>query len=178
MLAFVAMMVITTFSMTVQQRSILTQRQDFQREIEEMAGSVALESMEIIRARVFDQAVLDGTVDGSLNDLILFSFNSANDHFIPGNACSVFGTGADICDDVDDFHGMQTATVPFQIGVNTINFSVDVEVIYVDDLAQRVNNPTFNKEITVTVKDVWPGSGIQPFMPLPVKLSRVLTYEF
>jgi len=178
LLAFVAMMVITSFSMTVQQRSILTQRQDLEREIEEMAGSVAVESMEIIRARAFDQAVVDSTVDGTLNDLNLFSFNNATDHFTPGHACSVFSTGSDTCDDIDDFHAMQTGTVPFQIGANTIKFSVDVEVIYVDDNAVRVDNRTFNKEVTVTVRDIWPDSETQPFMLSPVTLSRVFTYEF
>ena len=178
LLAFVAIMLVTTYTLSVQQQYVFNQQKDVSREIEEMAGSVALEVMEVISARPFDQAVLDGTVTGTLDDLPLFSFVNATDHFTTGHACSVFGTGADLCDDLDDFHKMQTALIPFAMGVDTVYFNVDVEVYYVDDNLERVDDRSFNKAVTVTVKDTWPGSDLEPYLAQPIELSRIFSYEF
>ncbi|QXD14504.1 hypothetical protein GQ464_013840 [Rhodocaloribacter litoris] len=178
LLAFVAMMLMTTYSVSVQRQHVFMQQRDIAREIEEMAGSVALEAMEIIRTRAFDQAVLDSTVTRTLSDVDLFSFNTAQEHFTTGRACSVFGLGGDVCDDIDDFHRMQTATVPFPMGTDTLYFTLDVEVMYVDENFERHDAPTFHKAVTVSVQDTWPGIDRTPFLNEPVRLSRVFAYEF
>lgn len=178
MLAFAAMMLATTYTLTVQQQYVMSMRQGITREMEEIAGTVAVEAMEAVRSRAFDQAEVDGTVTGDLTDLALFEYSNNTDHFATGNACSVFSTGADVCDDVDDFHMMVTATMPFAMGVDTVYFSVDIEVEYVDETFARANERTFNKQVTVFVRDTWPGTGTNPFMPSNVFLSRVFSYEF
>ncbi len=178
LLAFVAIMLVTTYTLNVQQQYVFNQQRDVTREIEEMAGSVALEVMEVIRARPFDQAVVDGAVTGTLEDLDLFSFVNATDHFTPGQGCSVFGAGVDLCDDIDDFHKMQTALIPFAMGVDTVYFNVDVEVYYVDENLERFDGRTFSKAVTVTVEDTWPGSDLEPYLAQPVQLSRIFSYEF
>ncbi len=178
LLAFVAIMLVTTYTLSVQQQYVFNQQKDVSREIEEMAGSVALEVMEVISARPFDQAVLDGTVTGTLDDLALFSFVNATDHFTTGHACSVFGTGLDLCDDLDDFHKMQTALIPFAMGVDTVYFNVDVEVYYVDDNLERIDDRSFSKAVTVIVEDTWPGSDLEPYLAQPIELSRIFSYEF
>ncbi len=178
LMAMLALAVVTTFAMNVQQKHMHVQRTTIQREIAEMAASSALEAMEIIRAREFDQAVVNGTATGSVADLALFSYEGSTDHFQTGRACKVFGTGTDVCDDVDDFHKMQTATRPFVMGSDTIFFHIDVEVFYVDDTFQRYNGRTFHKQVTVRVQDAWPDSSRSPFLLIPITLSRVVSYDF
>ncbi|RMF62768.1 MAG: hypothetical protein D6746_03645 [Bacteroidetes bacterium] len=178
LLAFVSMLLVTVYSLNVQQQYLANQRRDIAREIEEMAGSIAVETMEIIRARAFDQAVVDGTTTGTAADLLLFEYQGSQDHFATGHQCSIFGTGSDTCDDIDDFHKMATATRPYDMGLDTLYFSVDVEVMYVDDNFERFDGQTFNKAVTVTVRDVWPGSTMEPYLAQPVRLSRVFSYTF
>ncbi len=178
LLAIAAMMLVGTYYVTVQQHYVFTQQQDISREVEEMAGSVAIGVMEIIRSREFDQAVIDGTTTSELSDLNLFAFNNTTDHFTTGKDCSVFGSGTATCDDMDDFHGMQTTMLQFDMGDQAVFFNVDVTVQYVDNNFARDDERTFNKQVIITVQDTWPNSGITPFLQTPVQLSRVFSYEF
>lgn len=178
LMALLALAVVTTFAMNVQQKHLHVQRTTIHREIQEMAASAALEAMEIIRARSFDQAVANGTTTGTPADLTLFSYNGSTDHFSTGRACQVFDTGTDVCDDVDDFHKMQTATRPFIMGEDTVLFNVDVEVSYVDASFNRFNGRTFHKQVTVQVQDAWPDGSRAPFLMVPITLSRVVSYDF
>jgi len=177
LLAFAGILLITTHAFTVQQWSIFSQRTSIARELEEMGGAVALESMEVIRTRAFDQAVLDGTVTQSLSDLALMEFDTPSNHFRTGIGCSVFGTGFEDCNDIDDFHAMKTAYVPFIMASDTVTFAVNVEVFYVKDDLTRATQRTFNKKVIVSVIDSW--DGIQkPFLARPIKLERALSYGF
>ncbi len=176
LLAFLGMMVVGMYSLNTQRYEMLVQNRDIRREMEEMAGSVALEAMEIIRTREFDQAVIDGSTTGALTDLLLFSFNLGENQFTTGNQCSVFGTGGDTCDDIDDFHSMETAIRPFVLGTDTVFFAVDVDVRYVTDELVPSAFVTTNKEVTVKVQDYWVDGSA--YIAKPIELTRVLTYEF
>ncbi len=170
------MMVVGAHVLSNQRYEMLVNQRDIAREMEEMASSIAIETMEVIRTRDFDQAVSDSTTIGGASDIGLFTYNNNEDHFPTGKACSVFGTGTADCDDVDDFHKMITATRPFAMGDDTLTFMVDVEVNYVNDSAQKALHRTANKEVTIMVQDFSADS--THFIPQPVKLQRVLAYEF
>ena len=175
LLATLALVVTASFIMSLNMRHVTMRQQAMGREFEEMAVSVAVESMEIIRSRAFDDAV-QGTATTTTADV--FTYTNSTNHFPTGTECSVFGAGTDNCDDVDDFHGMTTAIRPFVLGTDTIMFTVDVDVYYVNDQFQRNNGRTFNKEVVVKVRDTWPETGGDPFMPDSVRLSRVISYQF
>lgn len=170
------MMIVAMYSLNTQRYEMLVQNRDIRREMEEMAGSIALETIEIIRTREFDQAVVDSAVTGSLADLALFEFVGTENQFATGNQCAVFGTGSFDCDDIDDFHEMATATRPFVLGNDTVWFAVDVDVRYVTDALAPATFATSNKEVTIEVKDAWADGS--SFIASPITLTRVLTYEF
>ncbi|NNE34707.1 MAG: hypothetical protein HKN13_05700 [Rhodothermales bacterium] len=175
MLAFLALIVVGTHALNTQRYEMLVQQRDITRELEEMAGSIALETMEIIRTRAFDQSVIDGTATGESTDIGVMEIASGENQFATNQHCSVFG-GADSCDDIDDFHGMQTATRPFVMGLDTLWFNVDVDVHYVDVSMNHSASATPNKEVTVEVTDFWPNG--TSYFAQPVTLSRVFSYEF
>lgn len=175
--AILSIIVITTASLTISGIQHRSQQATIKREVEEMAGSVAIEVMEIIRTRTYDQAVINKSTIGESTDLSLFTFSGATDHFPTGMACSVFGTGTDNCDDVDDFHKMKTADYTFDIGTGKVHFDVNIEVAYTDAAGNKQAQRTFYKQVTVKVQDKWDNPGIQ-YLPKPVYLSRVISYKF
>lgn len=177
LLATAGILLLTTHALTVQQWSLYSQRSNITRELEEMGGAVALETMEMIRTRAFDQAVNDGTVTQSLADLGLMEFASPYEHFRTGLGCSIFDMGSEDCNDIDDFNKMKTAWVPFVLAEDTVLFSVDVEVYYVDDGLNRATARTFNKKVVVSISDVW-ANGQDSYLSEPIQLARVLTYDF
>lgn len=175
MLAFLAMMVVGTHALNTQRYEMLVQQRDVRREIEEMAGSVALETMEIIRVRAWDQSVVDGTAVGDASDLNLMEMLDGQDQFTVGHDCTIFG-GTDTCDDIDDFHKMDTALRPFVMGLDTLWFNVDVTVRYVDFSLNPSSVVTPNKEVTVSVEDFWQNG--DSYLQSPVQMSRVFSYEY
>ena len=178
-LALLGMVVITLFAFNVTSYHVQQQRHAIAREVEDMAGTIALETLEIARGRAFDNAVTSGFTVGDTTDLATFTYTGAADHFPTGKACQVLGTGTDLCTDIDDFHKMQTALRPFVMGTDTVYFRVDATVQYVHDddaTKPRVNARTFSKEVTVTVQDTMLTASGRPLMPGPVTISRVFTY--
>lgn len=175
--AILSIIVITTASLTISGIQHRSQQATIKREVEEMAGSVAVEVMEVIRTRAYDQAVLNGTTKGDASDLNLFTYNGSTDHFPTGKACSVFSTGTYDCNDLGDFHKMKTADYTFDVGTGKIHFDVNVEVVYSDAAGNRQNMRTFYKQITVKVKDRWDNPEIQ-YLAEPIYLSRVISYKF
>lgn len=176
--AVMGLMMISLFSFSMMQRQTISQQRILAREVEEMAGATALEMMEIIRSFPFDEAVTDGSTSGTAADLALFTYQGSTNHFSTGKACAIFGTGSADCDDLDDFHKMQTITRPFVMGTDTVYFEVDVKVEYVDNDAKRHNGRTFNKQVTVYARDVWPDGATEHLLPKPVYISRVVSYNF
>ncbi len=175
MLAFLAMIIVGTHALNTQRYEMLVQQRDITRELTEMAGSVALETMEIIRTRAWDQAIIDSTATGDAGDLAFMELLTGDDQFLTGQNCSIFGGGAN-CDDIDDFHKMQTAIRPFVMGLDTLRFSVDISVRYVDTSLTPSAVVTTNKEVTVEVEDFWQNG--TTYFNSPIRLSRVFSYEF
>ncbi|WP_054683292.1 hypothetical protein [Rhodothermus marinus] len=177
--ALLALVLTVNFAMSVNQWYATFQRATLYREVEEMAQSVAVETMEIVRTRAFDQAIVDGTATGTAADLVLFS--DSTEFGISGNAtCQAFG-GTATCDDLDDFHGQQVLR-PFVMGQDTVWFSVDLTVRYVNwnastGQATPASGKTFYKQVIVKVQDNW-GGDLKPFLPTPIQLDRVFAYGF
>ncbi len=174
LLAFLAMIVVGSHALNTQRFEMMVQQRDITRELEEMGGSIALETMEIIRSRAWDQAVIDGLVAGEAADLDLMELGQSS-QFETGHECGVFG-GANNCDDIDDFHDMQTAVRPFIMGTDTLFFSVDVSVQYVTAGLAHSAIVTANKEVTVDVLDYRTDG--ETFFNTPITLSRVFSYQF
>jgi hypothetical protein len=175
MLAFLAMIIVGTHALNTQRYEMLVQQRDITRELEEMAGSIALETMEIVRTRAWDQAVIDSLATGTAGDLAFMELATGQDQFATGHHCSLFG-GTDTCDDIDDFHKMHQEIRPFVMGLDTLQFTVDISVRYVDNTLAPSAVVTTNKEVTVEVSDYWP-TGTSYFNS-PIRLSRVFSYEF
>lgn len=178
LLAILGVMLLGTTALTIHASKAHLQSRAIAREMEEMGTSLGLEVMEVIRARAFDQAVVSKTTTGKASDLNLFTYNNSTNHFPTNRGCSVFGTGGYDCNDVDDFHKMKTATLPFVLGLDSVYFDVNVEVEYVDASTTRKNQRTFYKQVTVKVQDTWPVSGRNPFLPKPIEIARIFSYSF
>lgn len=166
LLALVALMAVTFLSFSQTQSKLQHQRQVVRSEVQGMAASAALQTMEIIRARAFDAETAEGSEIDGPHDL-------TDPDFATGNRCQVFfpDTGAS-CNDVDDFHEMETATVPFKAPEFEVQFEVDVEVQYVNESLQPVDERTYRKQVIVKVQD----KGEDPYLTTPVRFSEVLTY--
>lgn len=177
--ALLALVMAVNMALSVNSWYASLQRATIFRELQEMAQSVAVETLEIVRVRAFDQAVVDGLVTGSVADILLFSEPAA--FGTPANAlCQVFG-GSALCDDLDDFHG-QVARRPFGMGQDTIWFEVRLSVHYVhydptSGLVQAATGKTAYKEVRVEVQDDWNGA-LEPFISIPIYLERVFAYGF
>ena len=165
LLALLALMMATFFNFNQMKTNLQNQRQVIRAEMEQMALGVGMQTMEVIRARAFDDATV-GSTDGKITDPTEFTAS-----FDGGNDCQAFG-GDDTCDSVEDFDEMVPATVTFETPEFDMGFDVKVEVRYVDANMQVVPGPTFRKEVVIRVQDV----GSEPFLTEPIRFSEVLTY--
>ena len=204
--AIAALLAATSFSYTVMQRQVHMQRNGIAREVEEMASTVALEAMEVIRARTFDhyEAMCEKygenssecKLDGDSGDINEFTYRKNSDHFPENNLCYWSGIAwwydgeyhqfwRDACDDIDDYHKMTPAKIKLPMGdENTeVEFYVEVEVQYVAPMANgtkefvRKSERTAYKQITVKVRDKWEDN-VGVYIPEPVTLSRVMGYDY
>jgi len=169
LLSLVALLIATLLSFNQLRAGLQSQKQTVRAEMEMMALGVAMQTMEVIRARAFDAETAGDS------NLILDPTELSSTPFTTGNHCQVFG-GSDTCNDVDDFHEMKTATVshPLPKGED-FDFAVDVRVQYVDgNLEPTGGTRTFRKEVTIFVQDV-PDSG-DARLPDPIEYSEVLSY--
>lgn len=169
LLALLALMTASFLSFSQMQAIVKSEQEMVRTELEEMATGIAMQSMEVIRARAFDDALVDVPSDSSVSvsDFTAMPFTSGND-------CEAFG-GTDECDDVDDFHEMQPATVPFEIPDDQIDFRVEVEVSYVDASMQPTSSKTIRKEVTIRVQDIQ--SDGTPVLDRPIVFSETLAYN-
>ena len=141
-------------------------------EMEVMASGVALQVMEYVGRKAFD----DQTVGGNkVTDLDLltgagsFGVDGRCDVVAPVETAYPYNT----CDDLDDFHQMAAERVPFILKSDTVFFDVTVEVKYVNaDGSQAVGN-SFDKKVVVSVQH----TDSQKYLKLPVILSRTFSYE-
>lgn len=169
LLALVALLIATLLSFNQKQALVQNQSQVVRAEVEQMAIGVAAQTMQVIRARAFDAATA-----GVPSDSLVPTSEFSSFPFTTGNDCEAFG-GTDTCDDVDDFHEMVTATIPFQVPSGTFDFDVDAEVRYVDeDLQPTGGSRTSRKKVILKVQDA-PSSG-EPRLPEPIQYSEVISY--
>jgi len=167
LLALLALMVVTLFSLTQMQSRLQDQREVFQSEMKEMAIGVATQTLEVVRARAFDENTI-----GVPKDSITSPSALTSPPFDTGKHCKAFG-GPDTCDDIDDFHEMKPAIVPFQAPDFTVDFKVRAKVRYVDASLNPVSTPTFRKEVVFKIQD----TGSDPYIKEPITFSEVLTYN-
>jgi hypothetical protein len=167
--ALLALLIATFLSYNQKQATVQNQVQVVQAEMEQMALGVAAQSVQVIRARAYD-AVTAGVPSDSLVPTSAFT----DPPFSTGNDCRAFG-GSSTCDDVDDFHEMESATVPFSFPSGTFEFTVDVEIRYVDEDLEPAGSQTDRKQILVEVQDD-PGSGKSPRLSEPIQYSEVVSY--
>ncbi|MFB6229652.1 MAG: hypothetical protein ABEL04_00725 [Salinibacter sp.] len=169
LLALVALLIATFLSFNQKQARMQSQGQVVRAEMQQMALGVAAQTLQVIRARDFDDAT-----EGVPRDSIVPTSAFTEAPFSTGNDCQAFG-GSDACDDVDDFHEMQTASIPFTFPTGKFDFDVDVRVRYVDpDLQSTGGSRSSRKQVIVEVQDD-PSSG-SPRLPEPIEYSEVISY--
>ncbi len=168
LLALLALMVATLLTLTQMQSRLQDQREVFQSEMKEMAIGVATQTLEVVRARAFDENTIGVPKDSITSPSALTEPSS----FETGKHCKAFG-GTDTCDDIDDFNEMSPVTVPFEALDFTVDFEVRAEVRYVDASLNPVSTPTFRKEVVFKIQDTGP----DPYIKEPVTFSEVLTYN-
>ncbi len=139
--AFMAVLTVMTFTANYQRSEMLTQQRLVKGELEVMANAVASEAMAYIATKPFDSAVANGTVTR------LDPNTSALTH-ATGFGGSLYANAGDI----DDFHSLAGHEVFYEMANgNGFNFSVDVDVKYVDESGTPSAAPTLTKQVTVTV---------------------------
>ena len=170
LLALLALMTASFLSFTQMNAIVKSEREMVRSELEEMATGIAMQSMEVVRARLFDDALVGIPADSSVD---VSDFTPGP--FTTGNECKPFG-GTDTCDDIDDFHEMVPATVPFTLPDDQINFKVEVEVRYVDSAMQPTGGTqTIRKEVVIYVQDIPPAGG-EVMLKQPIEFSETLAY--
>lgn len=183
LLALLAMLVATLLSFNQMQASLQSQEQTVRAETEMMALGVAMQTMEVVRARAFDAATegadsdyLDPEEDG-------FSVKADGNFGAAGNCTlyidesgKAFPDGSVDCDVIEEFHETE-GVVPFPLaGDSSFDFNVDIDVYYVCANLERATDgsctaPTGRKEVVVHVQDVEPHR-----LSEPIKYSEVITY--
>lgn len=174
-LAILAMLIVTLMSIG-QQRALTRLNQDMlDDEMEVMASGVALQVVEYIAAKKFDQNA-PVPLTGAANQF------RAPGSFPTNKRCDVTppiqtsGGGYSNCTVVEDFHKMKWEVVPFPTRNGTVEFEVQAQIRYLNDQAKPTNSQTYNKEITVTVRERIV-QGRPALLRNPVVLSRTLSYK-
>ena len=183
LLTLVAMLVATLLSFNQMQASLQSQQQTVRAEMEMMALGVAMQTMEVVRARAFDAAT-KGTesnyLDPKEDD---FSLKSEGEFGVAGNCTlyiddesgEAYPKGSVDCKSVEEFHGTE-GVVPFSLAGDALEFTVSIEVHYVCGDLQRTEKgscsaPTSRKEVVVNVQDLEPHH-----LAEPIAYSEVITY--
>jgi hypothetical protein len=166
LLSLAGLLIVTLLSFSQQQANLRSQQEAVRAEMQQMAIGVAKQSMEVVRARAFDDKSVSG--NPSVSDL------TQPGNFPTGKDCRAFG-GSDPCDAIEDFHEMVPATDSVSIPGGSFAFEVDIEVHYVDTDMNRTNSRTGRKEVTIRVQD-GPGPDTDPRLNKPITFTEVLGY--
>lgn len=151
LLVLLALLVATYLDHSQKQSYVKGQKQMIRAELRRAATGVAMETMEVIYTRAFDQATVGAPED---ENVPVSSF--ASEPFTGGKHCVAFG-GTDTCEAIEDFHDMAPDTAEVPVPRGTLKFEVTVEVYYVDDNMDRTGGTkTRWKQVTVYVRDVRP----------------------
>lgn len=164
--ALLALVMLSLLSVSQQGAILSDYRTMLSEELEVMGSGVALQAMEYIATKAFDHQSIDGTITSTWQ-LSGMPFSS--------NRNCTFSGAADTCDDIDDFHSMQSEYIDFIIGNDTLQFQVDASVTYLDSNHNATTTRTYVKEVTVEVHDYW-GDGQPRLMKQPIRLARMFSY--
>ncbi len=180
LLAVLALISLTTFSLSMNARKMHLQHTTLVREVHEMAASTAVEMLEIIQTRDFDAANVTNPAM-VYTDVSSFAFSgNADDHFSNASSCGVEPAKLSACLSLEDFHG-KSGVRTFELGMESVQFNVTVKVEYVDlngGSFVHATHRTFHKQVTVSVQDTWPGPNSRPMLPIPIELQRTISYQF
>jgi hypothetical protein len=144
MTGILAMIIFTLFAVQQQEKIFLTQNSMVRQAISGMVNGAAVERMDEIGSKDYDQSVSDNETLTSSAQL---------------SASSGFGPGADHTaeDDLDDFHAA-TDTLYRGIGVDSLGFVVYSEVYYASESdpeqAAGVGERTKYKKVVVTARSL------------------------
>ena len=139
--AFMAILTVMTFTANYQRSEMLTQQRLVGGELEVMANAVASDAMNYIATKSFDSAVAAGVVNRLDPNTSYLTTSS-------GFGGALYADAADI----DDFDGITDHDVFYEMDNGLgFNFTVKVEVDYVDDNGVTSTAPTLTKEVNVTV---------------------------
>ncbi len=165
LLSLAGLLIVTLLSFAQQQTALRAQQQAVRGQVRQMAVGVAKQSMEVVRARAFDNATVAGTP--SVSNL------TRPGNFPSGKDCRAFG-GSDRCDAIEDFHEMAPGADTVSVPNGTFRFEIEIDVHYVDSNMKRTTSRTERKEVTVRVRDNR-GSD-SPLLPQPIVFSEVMGY--
>ena len=166
LLSIAGLLIVTLLSFSQQQANINTQQTATRAEMQQMAIGVAKQSVEVVRARAFDDSTKSG--DPPPPEL------THPDDFPTGKDCQAFG-GSDTCDSIEDFHEMTPAIDSVSVPGGTFAFEIEIEVHYVDSDLKRTNSRTERKEVTIRVQDDR-GPNQEPLLHEPITFTEVLGY--
>ena len=166
LLSLGGLLIVTFLSFNQQQASIRTQQEAVRAELRQMAIGVAKQSIEVVRARAFD--------DSTISDDPPPSELTKPENFPTGKNCQAFG-GSDECDSIEDFHEMTPATDSVSVPGGTFTFEIEIEVHYVDSDLNRTSSRTERKEVMIRVQDDR-GPNKDPLLNGPITFTEVLGY--
>ena len=166
LLSIAGLLIVTLLSFSQQQANINTQQTATRAEMQQMAIGVAKQSVEVVRARAFDDSTKSG--DPPPSEL------TKPENFPTGKDCQAFG-GSDTCDSIEDFHEMTPATDSVSVPGGTFAFKIEIEVHYVDSDLNRTSSRTERKEVTIRVQDDR-GPNQEPLLHEPITFTEVLGY--
>lgn len=183
MLALLGMMLVTMMSVSQQRALLETRRAMVNDELEVMASGVALQTMEYIGSKSFDASLVGQNVPASQPVRLVSSGGyvaNLSEQIPSGKACTVLSqyedkAGFETCDDLSDFNEMEPQSIPFEVGDETVSFSVSATVRYVDGARLPLESGTSkHKEVVVQINKV-SIDGKVALLPQPIALSRIFS---
>ncbi len=172
LLALLSIVVVTLLSLSQQRALLESNRAMLDDEAEVMAAGIAIQTMEYIGTRAYDEKTRIYPIDNP---------NQLTSVFPEGKKCDLAppittGGGYDECAAIEDFNKITPAVVPFVVGKDTLKFKVSVRVTYVDANRKPTSTPSYAKEVTVTVQDI-PREGGRNMLRNPIHIPRVFAYK-
>lgn len=182
--ALLSMLIMTLLAFNQQRALIETKQAMLNDEMEVMASGIALQAMEYIGAKSFDEGVKAEGVPASQPTLLggtSVSLNRLSAQMPSNRACTVLpqyedDPGYDVCDDLSDFNGMRPQQVPFGFDGGEVAFQVSATVRYVNEQRQPVvGAATRHKEVVVQVEQYRASDRAYLHLKHPVTLSRTFS---
>lgn len=169
LLVLLALLLVTYVDYGQKRAYVRGQEAMVQEELERAALGVAMEAMEVVYARAYDDATV-----GVPSDSNVAVSEFASEPFAGGNDCVAFG-GSDACTAVEHFHDMAPATKKMSFPEGEIDFRVEIKVHYLDaDMNRTGGTKTRWKEVVVRVQDVQPDG--TSLIPEPIRFTEVHAY--